>query len=41
MIRKKESQEKYDSQFKIIFEAIKKLIETPIKKDYKIGFLKT
>jgi Na+-transporting NADH:ubiquinone oxidoreductase subunit NqrB len=31
---------KYDKQFKIVFDAIKTLLDTPVKKTRKIGFIK-
>jgi len=34
-----EMEKKYDSQFSTVFNAIKLLIETPIKKSGKIGFI--
>ena len=33
-------EEKYDYQFKIVFDAIKELLEPPIKTKKKIGFLR-
>ena len=41
-LRKKieKMEKKYDSQFQIVFEAIKQLIEVPEKKVCKIGFLR-
>jgi len=33
-------EEKYDSQFKVVFEVIKKLIAQPEEKPKKIGFLR-
>jgi len=31
---------RYDKQFKVVFEAIRKMIDAPIKKTGKIGFLR-
>jgi hypothetical protein len=35
-----EMEKKYDYQFKIVFDAIKQLLEPPIKHKGKIGFQK-
>ena len=35
-----EMEKKYDKQFAIVFHAIKKLVETPVKKTGKIGFIR-
>lgn len=35
-----ELEKKYDMQFKLVFDAIKALIEPPLPKQYKIGFLR-
>ncbi|HXK31386.1 MAG TPA: ORF6N domain-containing protein [Candidatus Paceibacterota bacterium] len=34
-----EMEEKYDKNFRAVFEAIRKLIETPVKKSQPIGFI--
>jgi hypothetical protein len=36
--RLKALEKKYDQQFKVVFEAIYRLMETPEKKKRKIGF---
>ena len=35
-----EMEKKYDHQFKVVFEAIKQLLEPPVKQKGKVGFLR-
>ena len=37
-LTKEEMERKYDYQFKIVFDAIKQLLEPPVKPKEKIGF---
>jgi len=34
----KDLEKKYDSQFKVVFDAIRQLMNPPAKKPHKIGF---
>ena len=38
-IKIEELEKKYDTQFKIVFDALKKLIDPPRKKKYPLGFV--
>jgi len=35
-----EMERKYDHQFRVVFDAIKQLLETPVKPKRKVGFLR-